>query len=139
VTYGGETWTLTLTDENAHGIFERRILRNIYGPVLENGEFRIHYNEELNELIKGEDIVRFIKAQRLQWFGHVERMNETAMPNRKLQGKIYMTRKRGRPRLTWLEGVYDDLHKMKVKGWGGKMNREEWRQIIQVAKAHHEL
>jgi hypothetical protein len=26
-------------------------------------EFRISYNEELNELIKGEDIVRLIKAQ----------------------------------------------------------------------------
>jgi hypothetical protein len=59
MTYGGETWTLTLTDENALRIFERKILRKIYGPVLENGEFRIRYNEELNELIKGEDIVRF--------------------------------------------------------------------------------
>jgi hypothetical protein len=93
VTYGGEI--LTLTDENALGIFERKI----YGPVLENGEFRIRYNEDLHELIEGEDIVRFIKAQRLQWLGHVERMNETAMPKRMLQGKIYTTRKTGRHRL----------------------------------------
>jgi hypothetical protein len=40
----------------------------------------------------------------------------------------------------WLEDVYDDLHKMKVKGWGGKTkNREEWRLIFQEAKAHSEL
>jgi hypothetical protein len=29
---------------------------------------------------------------------------------------------------------------MKVKGWGRKMkNREEWRRIVQEAKAHPEL
>jgi hypothetical protein len=50
MTYCWETWTLTLTDENALRIFERKILRNIYGPVLENGEFRILYNEELMNL-----------------------------------------------------------------------------------------
>jgi hypothetical protein len=67
-------------------------------------------------------------------------MNETAITKRMLQGKIYMTRKRGRPRLRWLEDVYDDTCKMKVKGWGGKMkNREEWRWIVQEAMAHSEL
>jgi hypothetical protein len=39
-----------------------------------------------------------------------------------------------------LEDVLDDLRKMKMKGWVGKMkNREEWRQIVQEAKAHPEL
>jgi hypothetical protein len=34
---------------------------------------------------------------------------------------------------TWLEDVrvYDDLRKMKVKKWGGKMkNKEDWRLIV---------
>jgi hypothetical protein len=39
-----------------------------------------------------------------------------------------------------LEDVYGDLRKLKVKGWGGKRkNREEWRRIVQEAKAHPEL
>jgi hypothetical protein len=64
-------------------------------------------------------------------------MNETAMPKRMLQGKMCMTRKRGRPWLRWLEDVYDDL---KVKGRVGNMkNREEWRCIVQEAIAHPEL
>jgi hypothetical protein len=62
------------------------------------------------------------------------------MPKTMLQSKICMTRKRGRPRLRWLEDVHDDLRKMKAKGWEGKMkNREEWRQIVQEAKTHPEL
>jgi hypothetical protein len=35
--------------------------------------------------------------------------------------------------------VNDDLRKMKVEGWGGKMNREEWWLIITEAKVHPEL
>ena len=33
ITYPSETWTLTAKDENNLRIFERQILRKIYGPV----------------------------------------------------------------------------------------------------------
>jgi hypothetical protein len=59
-----ETWTLTKSDENSLRIFERKIQRKIYGLVQEGDTWRIRYNEELNRFMKGEDIVKFIKAQR---------------------------------------------------------------------------
>jgi hypothetical protein len=37
VTYGTETWTLTDTEENALRRFERKVLRKIYGPVMDRG------------------------------------------------------------------------------------------------------
>jgi hypothetical protein len=62
VTYGSETWTLTKCDENLR-IFERKILRKIYGLIKDT--WRIRNNEELIRSINGEDIVKFIKAQRI--------------------------------------------------------------------------
>jgi hypothetical protein len=39
-----------------------------------------------------------------------------------------------------LEDVHDDLSKMNVKGWGGKMkNREEWMEIVHETRAHPEM
>lgn len=33
-------------------------------------------HHELKHLIDGADIVKFIKAQRIAWIGHIERMEE---------------------------------------------------------------
>jgi hypothetical protein len=57
---------------------ERKIIRKLYGPATENNIWRIRYNEGINTLLKGEDIVRFIKSQRIRWLGHVERMEDNA-------------------------------------------------------------
>jgi len=65
VTYGSESWTLTMEMERALAVFERKILRKIYGPVRENELWRIRRNDELEAIIKGENIVRFIKCQRI--------------------------------------------------------------------------
>jgi hypothetical protein len=85
ITYGTETWSLTLADENALRSFERRILRIFFGPVRERGEWRICYDAELNELFRGHDVVRFLIAERIRWLGHVERMSEERMPKRMLK------------------------------------------------------
>jgi hypothetical protein len=52
-----ETWVLSKSDENILGVFERKILRAIFGPTNENGEWRIKYNNEIYTLYKESDIV----------------------------------------------------------------------------------
>ena len=41
VTYGSESWALTMEEERALEVFEKKILRKIYGPVKKKnyGEF----------------------------------------------------------------------------------------------------
>jgi hypothetical protein len=102
--------------------------------VVDKGVWRIRYNNELCKLIGGEDIVTFIKAQRIQWLGHVERMDEIAMPKRVLKGKLYTARRIGRPRIRWLEDVIANLRGMGISGWMEKArNRDKWRWIFQEA------
>jgi hypothetical protein len=55
-----ETWTVTAKDENNLCIFERQILRKIFGPVNTDNVWRIRNNMEMDKLIEGADIVRFI-------------------------------------------------------------------------------
>jgi hypothetical protein len=60
---------------------------------MENNIWRIRYNEEINTLLKGEDTVRFIKSQGIRWLGHVERIEDNAMPKKMLKGRLYSKRK----------------------------------------------
>jgi hypothetical protein len=47
VLYGCESWTLTIKEEEKLNMFERKVLRKIYGPSCVNGIWRIKYNDEL--------------------------------------------------------------------------------------------
>jgi hypothetical protein len=71
-----------MEEERALAVFERKILRKIYGPVEENELWRIRRNDELEAVIKGENIVRSIKCQRIRWLGHIERMQGIAIPKK---------------------------------------------------------
>jgi hypothetical protein len=63
VTYGSETWVLTEAMKQKLLIYERKILRRIFGPSKNmDGTWRIKTNDELNELIKHKNIVNHIKA-----------------------------------------------------------------------------
>ena len=48
VLYGCETWMLTLREECRLGVFENRVLRNIFGPKRDEvtGEWRKLYNTQ---------------------------------------------------------------------------------------------
>jgi len=51
------------------------------------------------------DIVDIIERKRLQWYGHVKRMQEERLPELNMEWIPGERRKRGRPRKTWMEVV----------------------------------
>jgi hypothetical protein len=83
--------------------WERNILRKIYGPT----ELIIKY--------KFQDTVIEIKICRLEWLGYVIRMNETRSVKKIFEGTLEGRRDRGRPRLTWIDDVEDDLRELGMK------------------------
>lgn len=141
LTYSCETWTLTAGDEEKLKIFERKLLRKIFGPKInEEGEYEIRSNQELDDLIQGQNIVKKIKAQRLRWAGHAMRMSEDRKQKRIMEATTYNTRARGRPRYRWIDGVENDCRSLGINRWRQvALDRSIWRNIVNKGKAHNGL
>jgi hypothetical protein len=60
--YGCETWLLTLREEHRLRVFEKRVLRRMFGSKRDEvrGEWRKLHNEELHGLYSSPSIVRVI-------------------------------------------------------------------------------
>jgi len=87
VTYACETWVLKENTKTKSRVFERKVLRKIYGPTNESdGTWRIKSNEELNRLTGNKNTINYIEAQRLAWFGHVHRMPDNNMVKKYMSG-----------------------------------------------------
>jgi hypothetical protein len=139
VTYSSETWTLRAKEENLC-IFERQILRKIFCPVNIDNIWSTRNNMEIDKLIEDAYILRLIKAQRIEWLGHIQRMDQ-ARPTRKLlDWKPMGTRPVGRPRQRWQDDVMEDLKKLKVKRWKETAkDRRTWRNLAEKAKTQKGL
>ena len=84
--------------------------------------------------------MRFIKAQRIKWLSHTQRMDQ-ARPTRKLLDWKHMgTKSIGRPRQRWQEDVMEDLNKPKIRNWKETAkDRKTWRDLAEKAKTHKGL
>jgi hypothetical protein len=98
VVYCCETLVLKESIVLRLSVLERKLLRKIFGPTREdNGIWRIKTNKELEELIKHRNIISYVKAQRLSWFGHINRMPETSTVKKIYKWKTFAGRPVGRP------------------------------------------
>jgi hypothetical protein len=122
-------------------VFERKLLRKILGPTKEaDGIWRIKTNKELDELIKHRNIINYVKAQRLSWFGHINRMPETGTVKRTHKWKQFTGRPAGRPKSRWEDDVRNYLKKMKLMKCAEQVqDRLKWKYIVEKDKTLSEL
>jgi hypothetical protein len=54
-----------------------------------------------------------------------------------MRERIYTRRRRGRPKVRWLDDIQEDLREMGIEEWRRKaQDRDQWRRIAQEVKAH---
>jgi hypothetical protein len=106
--YGSETWVLSKSDAARLGVFERKVLRAIFGLT---NEWRIKYNDELYTLYKDRDIITYIKINRLRWAQEDEQNPARRVSAAVVEGR----RQKGRPKLRWEDGVTGDAKKLEER------------------------
>jgi hypothetical protein len=133
--YQAEPCILSKADELRLGVFERKILRRIYGAICEEATWRSRYNEELYRLYDEVDLVTTIKVTRVRWTGHIVRMQDN-LPCK----KITLDKPEGRRRVGWpnlrrMDGVTRDGERLGITNWRSKVrDRDGWRRLLELAK-----
>jgi hypothetical protein len=116
-------------------------MRKIFGPTrTDDGYGRIKTNQEINEILKGQNIIGFIKKQRLNWLGHVECTAEDNNVQKIKRGKLMSKRPNGRPKTCWEVDILEDIKCTKLRNWKKAVqNRDSWEKVVEQARILYRL
>jgi hypothetical protein len=119
-------------------VFGRNILWKIFDPTYENGSWRIRTNQELDKFIRHKNIINFARAQRLGWYGHIERMEETRIVKAIHSWKPISKRPTARQKIRWEDEVKKDIQRLKVPNWKTFVkDRRRWKEVVEKARTVH--
>jgi len=81
-------------------------------------------------LIKHKNTINFARVERLGWYGHIERMQETRMVKAIHSWKPISKRPMGRPKIRWEDDVKTDIQRLKVPKWKTLVqDRRRWKWL----------
>ena len=119
-------------------IFERKIVRKMFGPT--RTDDGIKTNQEINGILKGQNIIGFIKKQRVDWLGHVERMAEDNIVQKIKRWKPMSKRPIGRSKTCWEDDVLEDIKSRNIHNLKKvAQSRDGWKEVVEQTRTLYRL
>jgi len=108
--------------------------------ITDNGYWRIKTNQEINDILKGQNKIGFIKEQRLNCLGHFEGMAEDNIVQKIKRWKPMSKRPIGRPKTHWEDEGLEDIKKVNICNWKKvAQNRDSWKKVVEQARTLYRL
>jgi hypothetical protein len=124
--YGAETWTLNTQQANKLLATEMDFWRR---SARKSREYKVR-NVIIREIMEvGKNILEVIEEKRLRWFGHVKRMPGNRLPLKMLEWEPEGTRRIGRPKDRWIDGVRRSMTKHGLREEDTR-GRDVWRNLV---------
>jgi len=124
---GSETWPIRKENEVALQRTEMRMVRWMCNVKLKD---RVP-SKELRETLGADDIILILQQNKLRWYGHVLRKEDTDWVQKCMEYEVEGSRPRGRPKRTWSEVVQKDCQTRNLNREDA-MDRGRWKKLIKI-------
>jgi len=88
-------------------------------------------SKELRGRLGIDDIILMLQQNRLRWYGHVLRKENTDWVKKCMEYEVEGSRPRGRPKRTWREIVQKDCQARNLNRKDA-MDRSSWKKLIKI-------